>query len=96
MGFPAFKRGEDDVESAPILSSLMLLCPAMFPVCLKTMGGGSACHGEGSRVGGRRGDDSSFLFRPPLSEPCMQLSLHTALQYRSLGLSSGFDFRKAD
>ncbi len=50
----------------------------------------------GSRVGGRRGDDCSFLFRPPLSEPCVQLSLHTALQYRSSCLSSGFDFRETD
>src|SRR5258708_34253665 len=36
------------MKSAPILSSLMLLCPTMLPVCLNTMWGGPACHGEGN------------------------------------------------
>jgi hypothetical protein len=61
------------------------------------------------RVGGKRGADvsvdlsvfagwyhRSVLFSPPLSEPCMQLSLHTALQYRGLGFSSGLDLFESD
>ena len=43
------------------------------------------------RVGGKRGVVFQLLFSPPLSEPCLQLLLHTALQYRGLGLSSAFD-----
>jgi hypothetical protein len=34
-----------------------------------------------SRVGRRRGTVCTALFRRPPSEPCMQLSLHTALQW---------------
>ncbi len=36
------------MESAPILSSLMLLCSPTLLVCLHTMWGGPACHEEGN------------------------------------------------
>ena len=45
-----------------------------------------------SRVGGKRGIALAILVSPPLPEPCLQLSLHTALQYRGhSGLSTGLD-----
>src|SRR5215467_680866 len=55
----------------------------------------SDASGMSGRVGGQRVLSTSKLwlsrFQPPLPEPCVQLSLHTALQYRGLRLSTGFD-----
>ncbi len=71
-----------------------------------TVGSFTSCFQNArGRVGGKRGAVVSVdlpvagrwyhrtvLFSPPLPEPDLLLSEHPALQYRSLGFSSAFDF----
>ena len=80
-GSPAAPAGEDSGRWSPRLSWLL---SSSVPVLLH-MAFWVPWNGvdEESRVGRRRGTDRcrSALFRRPPSEPCMQLSLHTALQW---------------